>query len=430
MTIPLTKPNPPRLSEAVASLREIEDSGLFSNFGPVNTRFEAEILSRLFGDDGACLTVCNATIGLMLAVRQAIQGQAPARRYALMPSFTFAAAAQAAMWCGLTPLFCDIDPDDWTADPKAEAALLRRHKGEIAVVMPYATFGYDMDLQRYEALSRAHDVPVVVDAAASLGTISRNGKGYGTGFSGTVVYSMHATKSFATGEGGIIYSGDKEVIRELRMMCNFGFGRPRNATMPGLNGKLSEVGALLALLRLADYETVMQKRADLVSMYRSSLPEMTFQKASPHRQAHQFVSALLPHELAAGREAFQAGLKTRGVGMASYFSPHVAQQDYFRDHSLTGPLPVTESVAARIVSLPLFDVMTESDLQEVVTAVRAELAAQLPAPASRDIAYPGRQASRRPRRTLVPGHAQLATTSLPAEPLPSLLPQAAQALPR
>ncbi len=429
MTIPLTKPNPPRLSEAVASLREIEDSGLFSNFGPVNTRFEAEILSRLFGGEGACLTVCNATIGLMLAVKAATQGQAPGRRYALMPSFTFAAAAQAAMWCGLTPLFCDIDPDDWTADARAEDALLRRHKGKIAVVMPYATFGYDMDLQRYEALSRAHDMPVVVDAAASLGTISHNGKGYGTGFSGTVVYSMHATKSFATGEGGIVYSGDKEVIRELRMMCNFGFGRPRNATMPGLNGKLSEVGALLALLRLADYEVVMQKRAELVSMYRNALPELTFQKAGPNRQAHQFVSALLPRELAAGREAFQAGLKARGIGMASYFSPHVAEQDYFRDRGLAGPLPVTESVAARIVSLPLFDVMTRSDLQEVVTAVRAELAAQLPA-ASRDIAYSGRQAPRRPRRTLVPDHVELATETLPAEPLPSLLPLAAQALPR
>ena len=79
----------------------------------------------LFGGIGECLTVCNATTGLMIAIREAIAKRPdPRRRYALMPSFTFAAAAQAALWNGLTPLFCDIYPANWAADPVSELELL------------------------------------------------------------------------------------------------------------------------------------------------------------------------------------------------------------------------------------------------------------------------------------------------------------------
>ena len=207
------------------------------------------MLDRFFGGEGACTTICNATIGLMLAIKEAI-GEQPAGQFALMPTFTFAAAAHAALWCGLTPLLCDIHPTNWAADPAAELEMLSRYAGKIAIVMPYATFGYPIDLEHYKQLAAQLGVPVVVDAAASLGTFDEHGHGFGSGFAGSVVYSMHATKSFAVGEAGLIYSADKDRIARIRIMSSFGFGEPRTATMAGLNGKLSEVNALLGRLRL------------------------------------------------------------------------------------------------------------------------------------------------------------------------------------
>ena len=378
MAVPLARPNPPRLSEAGPLLRAIEDRGIFSNFGPVNSDFEGRMLTQMFGGEGACMTVCNATIGLMLAIQHAIGARPVRRRYALMPSFTFAATAHAAMWCGLTPLFCDIDRDDWSAAPAAEEAMLRLYGDDIAVVVPYATFGYDIDLARYEAMSRQYSVPVVVDAAASLGTVQADGRGFGAGFSGIVAFSMHATKSFATGEGGLLYSADPAIVRDLRTMCNFGFGKPRNATMAGLNGKLTEVGALLATMRLADYDQVMDRRVELVQAYRRELPEMTFQHQKPARQAHQFASALLPPSLMARRGAIQAGMAADGIGSAAYFSPHLAEQDYFIEHGVSGPLPVTASVGNRILSLPLFDTMEPKDVEAVAASLRRQLALARP----------------------------------------------------
>src|SRR5271163_3536005 len=112
MKIPLVRPSPPQLSRAVTELQSLEQSGIFSNFGPINTRFEQEMLERFFGGEGACMTVCNATIGLMLAIKEVV-GDSPQGKVALMPSFTFAAAAHAALWCGLTPLLCDIHSETW-----------------------------------------------------------------------------------------------------------------------------------------------------------------------------------------------------------------------------------------------------------------------------------------------------------------------------
>ena len=375
MKIPLVRPSPPQLSRAVMELQSLEQSGIFSNFGPVNTRFEQEMLDRFFGGEGACTTVCNATIGLMLAIKDAV-GEQPAGQFALMPSFTFAATAHAALWCGLTPLLCDIHPTNWAADPAAESELLTRYAGKVAMVMPYATFGYPIDLEHYKKLAAQLGVPVIVDAAASLGTSDEHGHGFGSGFNGSVVYSMHATKSFAVGEAGLIYSADADRIARLRAMCNFGFGEPRTATMAGLNGKLSEVGALLGRLRLADYDSVLAHRAALFNRYRDALPELQFQLRAPGTQAHQFVPALLPSGLGGRRAAIRAELANQGIATGTYFSPHLMEQPYFQKVCVAGPIPVCDDVSARMISLPLFDAMTHHEVDQVAECLHALIDAE------------------------------------------------------
>jgi dTDP-4-amino-4,6-dideoxygalactose transaminase len=249
--------------------------------------------------------------------------------------------------------------------------MLSRYAGKIAIVMPYATFGYPIDLEHYKQLAAQLGVPVVVDAAASLGTFDEHGHGFGSGFGGSVVYSMHATKSFAVGEAGLIYSADKDRIARLRAMCNFGFGEPRTATMAGLNGKLSEVGALLGRLRLADYDSVLAHRAALFNRYRDGLPEMQFQSRAPGTQAHQFVPALLPSGLGGRRAAIRAELADQGIATGTYFSPHLMEQPYFQKVCVAGSIPVCDDVSARMISLPLFDAMTHHEVDQVAECLRA-----------------------------------------------------------
>ncbi len=380
--LPLIAPNPPRLSEHLDALRRVEASGVFSNNGPEVRAFEAGVTEALFGGHGACLAVGNATLGLMLAIRHAsgmrTGGLNPKQgTLALMPALTFAATAQAAAWAGLTPLICDIDPDDWAACALEEERLLARHGERVGVVVPYATFGNAIDLERYVYFQQRYGVGVVVDAASSLGTLDDAGLGFGACAPFAVVHSMHATKTFAVGEGGLIHSGDVDLIATLRSMGNFGFEGSRNATLPGINAKLPEITAIIAQAKLAEIDSVADHRAALEQAYRAALPGFQFQSVSGQRRAMQFMPVLLPERLAHHRDSIVESIEASGVGCGRYFSPHLGEQPWFQATAVIEPTPVADKIAGRMLSLPITDAMSVDDARRAAAALADACAAIL-----------------------------------------------------
>lgn len=124
---------------------------------------------------------------------------------------------------------------------------------EVAVIVPYATFGTAIDLSLYNRLMQ-QGVPVVIDAASSFGTKTlEEATHFGKGFGGAVVFSFHATKSFGIGEGGLVYSMDQELIKRIRQAGNFGFSSNRESVIQGLNSKMSEYTAAIALATLDQF---------------------------------------------------------------------------------------------------------------------------------------------------------------------------------
>jgi dTDP-4-amino-4,6-dideoxygalactose transaminase len=359
--LPLIAPNPPRLSEHLDALRRVEESGVFSNNGPEVQRFEADATRALFGGHGASLAVGNATLGLMIAIRQAAGTNPKPGTLALMPAMTFAATAHAAAWAGLTPLICDIDPDDWGACAAAEERALEAYGDRIGVVVPYATFGNAIDLGRYEQYRQRYGVGVVVDAASSLGTRDDAGEGFGARAAFAIVHSMHATKTFAVAEGGLIHCGDPALIATLRVMANFGFDGGRSAVLPGINAKLPEVLAVMAQAKLADIERVADHRARLEVAYRDALLGLQLQRVSGTRRATQFMAVLLPPHLAPARDAIAAQLDAEGIASGRYFSPHLGEQPWFQATATVEPTPVADAVSGRMLSLPITDAMTVGD---------------------------------------------------------------------
>ena len=420
MDLPLIAPAPPRLSQMPDALARVEASGIFSNNGPEVRAFEREVTERLFGGRGATLAVNNATNGLMIALADAVGAQDVGRpgRMALMPAMTFAATAQAAWWAGLVPLVCDIDPDDWSASAREEERLLQRHGAQVAAIVPYATFGRAIDLERYGWLAARYGVAVVVDAAASLGTMSADDVNFGAGSPFPVVFSMHATKPFAVAEGGVIHCGDAGVIERLRAAANFGFTAPRTATLTGLNAKLPEVLAAMARAKLSGFAAVSAAREAVVRAYRDALdPRFGLQVPNARSQAHGFLPVLLPH--GSDRAGVIAALARDGIGAGAYFSPHLGAQPWVRDVAVVEPTPVCDDVAARIVSLPVTDTMVPADARRVAAALlRASGRATMPAHA--------RGAER--HETLVVGGGPAGTALLTAAAKAGVLPELSRGL--
>jgi dTDP-4-amino-4,6-dideoxygalactose transaminase len=374
LKIPFLKPQPAKVSDHLSSFEAIEASGIYSNFGPQNTRFEARMIEHIFGGKGMCMTVCNATIGLMLAVREVVDTAAnPRAKYALVPSFTFAATPHAAIWCGLKPILYDIDPKTWLPSMSEEDRLLDIYGDEVGVIIPYATFGNSLDLNRYEKIAVERKVPIVVDAAASLGSLDNFGHGFGTNSNLTIVFSMHVTKTFSTSEGGLIYSSDKTRMQRLRIMSNYGFSEPRSAGMAGLNAKLSEVASVIAQGKLESFDDVIGRRQNIYKSYQLALPNFEFQEHCGKRVASQFVPVLMPKGLQLDRSDVMNCAEKLGVSVGSYFSPHVAEQPYFRERCMIEPLPVTDIVSSRILSLPIYDTMTDREVEYVANTLNAAI---------------------------------------------------------
>ena len=369
MRYPFLIPNPAPLSEHVDELRAIERSLRFTNFGPVNQQFESEVVETMFSGRGAAATVANATLGLILAIQRVIEN-GPRRRYAILPSFTFAATAEAALWCGLELLFCDVEPETWVADANHVRRLVSQHPGEVAVVIPYATFGNDLDLAPYDELSDSDGIPVVVDAAASLGSISAGGLQFGTGSRHAFVFSMHATKTFSTGEAGLVYSDDVQIAADIHQMSNFGFDERRIVGRLGMNAKLPEYGALLCLAKLRAIESVLEHRSALARAYMRALP-LEYQRSTGGRCAFQFFPAALPPGQQGRRDALIEVLRRQGLECRTYFDPPLHRQAFFAASAAS--LPVTEDASARALSLPMYDTMTENDVGEICALIARTL---------------------------------------------------------
>jgi dTDP-4-amino-4,6-dideoxygalactose transaminase len=362
--IPFLRPNLVKREGFSHYFDEIEESRIYSNYGPLNTRFESRVLYEYFDKIGAVTTVNNATIGLMLAISQCKRSKG---KYALMPSFTFAATPLAAMWCGLEPYFIDIHSDDWCMNKELLSDLLKRLGDQIAVVIPYATFGTNLDLEYYRQIHES-GIPVVVDAAASFGTMGDKGH-FGRDFPGIVVFSFHATKSFGIGEGGLLYSANIDLIQKIRQAANFGFSIERESILQGLNGKMSEYSAAIALSTLNIFPRKLKTRMKIHQWYLEQLNQKNLLKngwlvqKTNGKIPHQFMPVLCPE--GQSNIEFTQRLANQGIEARTYFSPACHQQSQFKTCPHTS-LWVTENISNRIISLPLWE---EMDLNHVILVI-------------------------------------------------------------
>lgn len=360
--IPFLKPKTVPKEDLTKYLAKIDQLRIYSNYGPLNQEFEGKILQEYFYGDGACVTVNNATIGLILAIAQ-VKRQG---KYALMPSFTFSATPLAAQWCGLTPYYIDISPDDWCLDESQLEEVIQKLGDEVAVVIPYAAFGIQMNLNYYESLLQRR-IPVVIDAASSFG--STKDAQFGKGFGGTVVFSFHATKSFGIGEGGLVYSGNPDVITGIRQAANFGFSEQRETRQTGLNGKISEYTAAVGLATLNIFDQKIKIREEIRQWYLEAFQAADLfnsgwkMQFTGEQTVYQFFPLLCPPRK--NNQYYVNFLQDAGIQVRTYFSPPCHKQAAFYDHPYIS-LTVTEEISNRILSLPVWEDMEQHQVQRIV----------------------------------------------------------------
>jgi dTDP-4-amino-4,6-dideoxygalactose transaminase len=342
-----------------------------SNGGPCWQLLRDELAART---GSHCVPVASGTTGLMAAVA-AVRAGTPERaraRLALVPSFTFPATAQAALWAGLVPRLLDVDANHWHLDPDQLEQELDEHGDEVALVLAVSSFGTPPPpavRRRWETTCRDAGVPLVVDSAAGFGATAADGVPIGA--QGDVeVVSFHATKPFAIGEGGAVFTPDAALAERVELAVNFGLDADRMARMAlALNGKMSELHAATALAVLEDFDaTLAARRTAAEALRHAAHPSLTWQ-AGCERSTWQFIPAAHADraERTAAEQRCQGTVETR-----RYYLP-LHRMEAFRDAPLAaGGLVRTEALAARLLCLPMASDLTAEEVAQIADVLAAE----------------------------------------------------------
>ena len=344
-------------------LHAIDASRTYSNFGPLVAAFEERLATRFGVPDGAVATVANGTVGLTLALNAL---DARPGTLCVMPAWTFVASAHAASMAGLVPYFVDVDAGTWTIDPETLDGIIASAPGAVGAVMPVVPFGRPIDVAAWDRFRARTGLPVVIDAATAFDALTPG--------SVPAVISLHATKVFGIGEGGLVLSGDTALVQQIRDRSNFGFAGTREAATAATNGKLSEYHAAVGLAGLDEWPDVRTEWMAVAAAYREALPEssrVSFQAGFGQSWIASTCVVRLANADALRLAAIlhEAGIETRrwwGDGAHAHRGTAALPRT---------ALPVTEALAKSTLALPFFRDLTTRDIQRVAELTREALGA-------------------------------------------------------
>jgi dTDP-4-amino-4,6-dideoxygalactose transaminase len=324
--------------------------------GPQVAAFEAEFASVVGGRE--CVAVNSGTSALHMALIALGIGSGDE---VIVPSFTFAATANAVALAGATPVFVDIEADSFCISPEAiSAAITPRTRA----IMPVHLYGHPAAMDRIMALAAAHDLLVVEDAAQAHAA-SLNGTSVGA-FGDAGCFSFYPTKNMTSGEGGMVSAAGPETARMVRLLRNQGMEvRYRNEVV-GFNTRMTDIHAAIGrvqLGKLAGWTAQRQANAAFLSANLEGVVVPSVAEGAVHVY-HQYTIRVPGHD----QDSFVAALAQKGVGSGVYYPTPVHALPSF---GLRLDLPETARAAREVISLPVHPSLSQDDLETIVKAVNA-----------------------------------------------------------
>ncbi|AMM19189.1 aminotransferase DegT [Frondihabitans sp. PAMC 28766] len=323
--------------------------------GPEVAAFESEVSAAL-SDGRPSVAVNSGTSALHLGLLACGIGEGDE---VIVPSFTFAATANAVRLVGATPVFVDIEPQHYCIDPSSvETAVTPRTRA----IMPVHLYGHPADMTALTSIAGRHDLAIVEDAAQAHGA-TWNSRRVGT-FGDVGAFSFYPTKNMTAGEGGMITVSHADGERHLRLLRNQGMETRYANEIVGFNVRMTELHAAIGRVQLQKVHGWTTKRRANAAFLASELRSVEAPKTAAEAEHvwHQF-TVRIPDD----REGFAAALAhEHGIGSGAYYPTPVHRLPSF---ALSLDLPHTEAAAAEVLSLPVHPSLSRDDLERIVTAV-------------------------------------------------------------
>jgi len=365
----LVQVNPPSLEESSEIVQTAYRNGIFSNSAELHTKASKTLADSVDSKFSGYLASNNTMALVACLISIGVRG-----KHVLLSNFTFPATLDAIILAGGIPIVCDIDPDSLVMDINNVRKILNNSNYEIVAAVPTRVFGFVTDLSELVSICSEHGIEVVVDAAASLP--SRSGSWKFEKQARYEVFSLHATKVFGIGEGGLVV-GDSGSIEKVRNASNFGFVNDGTVHFrDGLNAKADEFTAARALARYQAYAEDVEKRRKFAIIYKAIFSR--YEKIKMLDEGLDTIYSYFPIIFESENQLLEfQKIIAPFIMSRRYYFPTI-KSGYSGDANIIyeDNLETSESIAKRILCLPVYvscNEEVETEIKNLITNALSEL---------------------------------------------------------
>lgn len=356
--INVTKTFFPPLEEYQVQLQRIWTNQWLTNRGELVLELEEKLKDYLSVNH--VLVTNNGTIPIQIALKLLGKGGE-----IITTPFSYVATSAAIVWEQCTPVFVDIHPEYLTIDEtKIESAITDK----TTAILATHVFGNPCHVEAIEAIAQKHNLKVIYDAAHAFG-VTYNGTSI-FDYGDVSTCSFHATKLFHTGEGGALFAKDAKLQHQLFYSHNFGHNGPLAFHGLGVNAKISELQAAMGLAVLPHMETILAERKRVVDFYNQNLDFSQVQTLKIRENTvwnYSYYPVVFEDEATLLR--VQKALNEEQIFPRRYFYPSLNTIPYVASVSM----PISESIASRILCLPLYVELQQNDIQRIVSILNSNV---------------------------------------------------------
>lgn len=354
----VTRPSMPTFDEYMKEVQDIWNSRWLTNMGEKHRELQAS-LQKYFDVDGVELFT-NGHMALELSLQALnLQGEV------ITTPFTFASTTHAIVRNGLTPVFCDIDPTDFTIDvTKLERLITDR----TSAIMPVHVYGNVCNVEEIDRIAKKYGLKVIYDAAHAFGVRYKNKSV--AAFGDVSCFSFHATKVFHTIEGGAACFRDPELGAELYRLKNFGIRGPECVDGVGANAKMNEFCAAMGICNLRHIDDALEKRKAVAERYCELLKDVDGLQLNPVQKDVTPNYAYFPmvideNRFGASRNEVVESLAKVGIGARKYFYPLTNSFECFHGKFDVDATPRALHISKRVLTLPLYADLLPIDVEQI-----------------------------------------------------------------
>ena len=366
----VAQPSMPDWDEFLQEIRPVWDSRLLTNMGPLHRKFQRQLADYLAVPHISLFA--NGHLALELAMEALeLEGEV------ITTPYTFASTTHAIVRRGLTPVFCDIKPDDYTLDPARIEEMISE---KTSAIIPVHVYGNLCDVEAIEKIAAKHSLKVLYDGAQSFGV---RYKGRSTAeFGDATMFSFHATKVFHTIEGGALAFSDACLNERLNLLKNFGIASEEQIEAAGANAKLDEFRSAMGICNLRHLAAEIQKRKAVFERYCQHLapvPGLRLNRLQKDTEPNYAYFPVYVDASAFGchRDELHRVLVEHQIIARKYFYPATNHFACSQDKIVRGDTPVSDRVSQNILTLPMYADLALEEVDRICAVIRSQSAATI-----------------------------------------------------